>query len=172
LCQFPEQFRLSDANRAWVETLQQQLAGVAVAVEFRHRSWDRPEVNAWLGERGLHLVSVDVPDIATLFPRRLVQSGRLIYVRLHSRKAEWWYAEGHDRYDYLYSDDELLEWLRALAEHVDQADRALVLFNNCRRAQAIANAKRLQALLAQLTHTFAVVPPFPPSQEIRQSTLF
>lgn len=170
LCQFPEQFRLSDANRAWVETLQERLAGAAVAVEFRHCSWDRPEVVAWLSERGLHLVSVDVPDIATLYPRGLRQSSRLIYLRLHSRKTEAWYGEGHDRYDYHFSDDELLEWLRALAAQAEQADRALVLFNNCRRAQAIANAKRLQALLAHLDHHFHIVPPFPSTEQ--QGRLF
>jgi uncharacterized protein YecE (DUF72 family) len=171
LCQYPQRFHDSSANRQRLEALAGRLTGLPLAVEFRHRSWDRPDLPAWLAGQGLHLVSVDVPAIPALFPTRLVQSSRLIYVRLHSRRAEAWYESGEDRYDYLYSDDELNEWLSALASHEGRADRALVLFNNCRRAQAAANAERVRQLLEQWGGPFRVVPPVARPGE-RQQLLF
>jgi uncharacterized protein YecE (DUF72 family) len=160
LAQFPQRFHEGAENRRYLERLAQLFADCRLAVEFRHASWDRPDVFDWLRQAGLHIVSVDAPAIPTLFPTKLVHTSRLIYVRLHSRSAANWYGgEGKDRYDYFYSDDELREWLTWLAAARDQADRALLLFNNCFRSQAAANAQRVAELLRELTPELIVVPP-------------
>lgn len=160
LAQFPQHFRYDKKALAFLDALASQFAGYPLAVEFRHRSWARPEIPEWLGARGLHLVSVDVPPIPTLFPAGLVQSSRLVYVRFHSRRTEAWYEGEKERYDYLYSDAELLEWLEALQSIRDRADRALVFFNNCHRGQAARNARRLQELLKGLgTKGLELIPP-------------
>ena len=86
-----------------------------------------------------------------------MQTGPEIYLRLHSRRASSWHSAGPDRYDYAYSDEELQEWITTLAGHADQIERALVLFNNCRRANAVLNARRLAALLSQQPHPINVV---------------
>jgi uncharacterized protein YecE (DUF72 family) len=171
LCQYPQRFHQTDENRQHVERLAKEFSRHTLAVEFRHNSWHRADVPHWLCESGLHFVSVDAPAIPALYPTGLVQSSRLIYVRLHSRRASSWYASDHDRYDYSYSDPELLEWLKALRTAREQADRALVLFNNCRRAQAAANAERFEQLLAELAPELEVVRPFgtPP---VEQRSLF
>ncbi len=117
------------------------------------------EVVDWLRQRQLHLVSVDVPNIPSLYPRRLVLSSRLIYIRLHSRNKDAWYADDKSRYDYLFSDQELLEWIDALVQAANSADRALMLFNNCHSSQAALNAQRVQKLLSQMKTPLEVVPP-------------
>src|SRR5207248_7868680 len=174
LCQFPQEFHYTDENMKRLQTVAEQFPGHALAVEFRHRSWHVPEVTDWLRERQLHLVSVDVPDIPNLYPTGLVQSSRLIYIRLHSRNKKSWYgADDKRRYDYLYSDKELLEWIDGLVHSADKADRALMLFNNCYGTQAARNARRVQQLLAQMTMPLEVVPPPQASeQEGEQRLLF
>jgi len=160
LCQYPQEFHYTQQNLERLQTLADQFPGHILAVEFRHRSWNVPEVIDWLRERQLHLVSVDVPDIPNLYPTGLVQSSRLIYIRLHSRNKNAWYG-GDDkrRYDYLYSDKELLEWIDVLVHSADKADRTLMLFNNCYGTQAAMNAQRVQQLLTQMTTPLEVVPP-------------
>jgi uncharacterized protein YecE (DUF72 family) len=174
LCQYPQRFHDDPPNRQRLERLAAAFAGHTLAVEFRHVSWARPEVPAWLAGRGLHLVSVDAPHIPALYPSGLVQSSRLIYVRFHSRRAVSWYEGDKERYDYLYSDDELKEWLGVLAAGRDRADRALLLFNNCHRAQAAQNALRVQELLKELAREdFELVLPFaPPQDKQHQRNLF
>jgi uncharacterized protein YecE (DUF72 family) len=155
-----------------LEALAKEFAGHALAVEFRHRSWHQAEVVEWLRERQLHLVSVDVPDISSLYPRGLVQSSRLIYIRLHSRRPDAWYADDKSRYDYLFSDQEMLEWLNALAQAEGKADKALMLFNNCFSSQAALNAQRVKELLTHLKTPLEVVEPPEWQEDSRQRLLF
>jgi uncharacterized protein YecE (DUF72 family) len=149
LCQLPQATHYERKHLDWLDVLGRELAGKHLAVEFRHRSWQRPEVPAWLGERGLDLVSVDVPDIPALYPRGLVRSGPRLYVRFHSRNAGNWYKSDKERYDYLYPDQALREWTTALAGAAGAAGEAFVFLNNCHGAQAAANARRLRELLLQ-----------------------
>src|SRR5262245_1429020 len=86
LAQFPQHFHYDRKALGHLDALASRFAGYPLAVEFRHRSWARPEVPEWLCARGLYVVSVDVPPIPALFPTGLVVSGRLAYVRFHSRR--------------------------------------------------------------------------------------
>jgi uncharacterized protein YecE (DUF72 family) len=167
LAQFPQRFHDAGPNRDFVARLADKAGAHRLAVEFRHVSWTAPDVPAWLANLGLHLVSVDVPDIPALFPRGLVRSSDLIYVRLHSRRASSWYESDKERYDYSYSDAEMAEWIEALRSAQGRSSRALVLFNNCQRGQAAANAVRFAQLLRELAPELQVISPFaapPPTQ--------
>jgi uncharacterized protein YecE (DUF72 family) len=159
LCQLPQSIHDSARNRAWLETLADALGDLRLAVEFRHRSWATPQLASWLSKRDLDLVAVDAPSIPALFPSGLVQSTPRVYVRLHSRRAGTWYEGGVDRYDYNYSDDELGEWIGALAG-ADGTDQALFLFNNCHRGQAAINARRMQTLFSETAPDLHLTPPF------------
>jgi uncharacterized protein YecE (DUF72 family) len=172
LCQYPQRFHRDAENLDRLAALADRFAGLPLAVEFRHQSWAVPETAAWLHERCLHLVSVDVPDIPNLFPSGLVQSSRLVYARFHSRRKYAWYGSDKDRYDYFYSDDELKEWLRALEEKRHDADRAYLLFNNCQRSHAVVNARRVFELLEQSSLASEVVQPFAPTDDAQQQLLF
>jgi len=80
-------------------------------------------------------------------------------VRFHGRNAETWNKRGGsaaERFDYLYSTEELEEWVDPLRELAGQAQQAYAFFNNNatspdgrggRMAQAAANAQELQRLL-------------------------
>jgi uncharacterized protein YecE (DUF72 family) len=94
LVQVPEAFHNTADNRDWLAQVAGQLRPHRVAVEFRHRSWDTPDLGDWLAGAGLDVVSVGVPAIPTLFPPGLRVANRRIYARLHSQNADNWYAGG------------------------------------------------------------------------------
>jgi uncharacterized protein YecE (DUF72 family) len=171
LCQYPQRFHRTTANEDRLVGLAEKFPGHTYAVEFRHQSWAGPEVLDWLGRQGIVAVSVDAPAIANLYPSGLVQSNRLIYVRFHSRRASSWYEGDKERYDYDYHDDELREWRDALVARRHAADKALLLFNNCRRSHAAENARRMGELLAEAGCGGNVVGPFaqaPPGDQQRR----
>ena len=170
LCQLPQSAHQTKKRWLWLESLFDELAGLQLAVEFRHRSWAEPGVTARLSESQVDLVAVDVPDLPDLYPRGLVYSTPRVYIRLHSRNAENWYRSDKDRYDYDFSDAQMNEWIGGLDNSKDKVQQAFVLFNNCHHAQAAANARRFQELLRTLPVPIDVVEaPQSPSQ---QKTLF
>jgi uncharacterized protein YecE (DUF72 family) len=173
LCQLPQACHNLPKHRAWVEVLAAEFAGYGLAVEFRHSSWFRPEVAPWLGERDVDLVAVDVPDLPGLYPRGLVQSSRRLYVRFHSRNAGKWYRSDKQRYDYHYDDHALSEWTAALSRDENRCDQALLLFNNCQRSHAVANAQRMRDLLSRMDAGMDIVEPFAaPKPAAEQRLLF
>jgi uncharacterized protein YecE (DUF72 family) len=174
LCQFPQSLHCTRSACDWIGTIAGELGHLRLAVEFRHRSWARLGLPAWLAEKGLDLVAVDAPAIAALFPSGWVQSGSTAYVRLHSRDADRWYRSGEERYDYHFSDNELGEWIDELSRRNREggAERALLLFNNCARGQAAINARRMQELLGAQAPQVHLVPPPASSSGPVQRMLF
>jgi uncharacterized protein YecE (DUF72 family) len=167
LHQMPQSIHHTKHSEAWLKTVARKLGDLRVAVEFRHRSWLRPQLSDWMADLGLDLVSVDVPDIPALFPRGLMWSGSRIYVRLHSRNRAAWYTNDASRYDYHFTDDELSEWVRALPH--EGPEEALILFNNCQRSQAIDNARRMRTLSEQQAPRLNVVAPFAEAPPVQRS---
>lgn len=157
--QVPESFRNTRDNREWVTRVGGELRPHRVAVEFRHRSWAAVNLREWMEHVGLDLVSVDAPQVPTLFPSGLRVANRRVYARLHSRNADNWYGGGKLRYDYLYSDEALSEWVNGLVATATAgtADECLVFFNNCVGAQATVNAQRFTAMLTKASPAINVI---------------
>lgn len=173
LCQFPQALHCTKRACDWINTVAGELNHLHLAVEFRHNSWYRQGLPAWLAEKKIDLVSVDAPDIPALFPRGWVQSTATAYVRLHSRDNDKWYRSGEERYDYDYTDGELSEWIDETVRRHEEGgtERALFLFNNCSRSQAAVNARRMQALMGDRAPQLNQVQPFAVNQP-RQGVLF
>jgi uncharacterized protein YecE (DUF72 family) len=169
LLQLPQSCHHGKKTLPWLESVAESLQGLRPAVEFRHRSWVRPEIPEWLAERGLDLVAVDAPDLPGLYPSGWVQSGRRAYVRFHSHNASNWYTGDKERYDYLYSDTELGEWVDAAAAAERETDEGLFLFNNCHRGQAVVNARRLVELFASRFPEKSLVAPFSEPEPVQRS---
>jgi uncharacterized protein YecE (DUF72 family) len=56
-------------------------------------------------------------------------------------------GSSHDRYDYLYSEPELREWVEKIREMTAKAKKTFVFFNNCHVGQAATGAKLMRRLL-------------------------
>jgi uncharacterized protein YecE (DUF72 family) len=72
-------------------------------------------------------------------------------VRFHGRNAAMWERRGAtvgERFDYLYSEDELREWVSPIHHLAEQAQEVHVLMNNCVQDKAIVNADQLRMMLA------------------------
>ena len=83
-----------------------------LAVELRHRSWSdaAPRSCALLNEHGAAWTQIDEPKFRSSIRQDLLPNMKsFYYMRLHGRNAEqWWdHAESEDRYNYLYSEEEL-----------------------------------------------------------------
>jgi uncharacterized protein YecE (DUF72 family) len=172
LCQLPQSSRFAVTRLKWLERLAAEFGGQKLAVEFRHRSWLREDVPLWLQERQLDLVSVDVPDIPALYPRGLVRSNRRLYIRFHSRNSANWYRSDKERYDYDYSDEVLLEWVRMIGESAADADEVLLLFNNCQRGHAATNAARIRQMFSALGAKFEITASSPSTDSSESLPLF
>jgi uncharacterized protein YecE (DUF72 family) len=150
LAQFPWSFREGDEGRRYLRTLRSLLPGDdALFVEFRHESWDTPGTYEFLRREGIGFSAVDEPRLPGLMPPVSLDTNGVGYVRLHGRNAVAWWSGGEagDRYDYLYSDEELGEWVERIRELDGKTGRAFVFFNNCYAGQAVRGARRMQELL-------------------------
>jgi uncharacterized protein YecE (DUF72 family) len=147
LAQFPFAFRRAPDAEAYLDWLRGALPEFPLFVEFRHASWDTPELGETLEARGLGFCSVDEPDLPGLIPRKALRVGDTAYVRLHGRNARAWWSGGSERYDYLYRRDELEEWARVIRELAETSRRTYVFFNNCHAGHAVVNARVMEELL-------------------------
>jgi uncharacterized protein YecE (DUF72 family) len=148
LLQFPYSFHYTPECRLHLKRLCESFADLPKAVEFRNSEWQRESVYQGLREVNAALVNVDEPRLPKLPGPTEVVSSDLAYLRFHGRNAaNWWEGDNVSRYDYLYNNEELSEWLPMIERMLAKARLLLVIFNNHSRGQAIQNARDLQSLL-------------------------
>ncbi|HAZ27485.1 TPA: DUF72 domain-containing protein [Candidatus Acetothermia bacterium] len=119
---------------------------IPVHVEFRHTYWYRPEVVAFLRTHALGFVNVDLPPLPNLPQNKsAVVTNGIGYFRFHGRNAaKWWKHEAAgERYDYLYSETELEEWVPAIEEAMQHAVMTFVFMNNCHLGKSVRDAIKL-----------------------------
>ncbi len=156
LFQFAPWFVFRPSSLDLIAACAEQLPGYRIAVEFRNKSWfaDKhlAETIAFEKERGLVHVVVDEPQG---FPSSVpavweATSSELAIVRLHGRNRATWQKKGisaAERFNYLYSDQELQAIAGPMGEFGQRTGEVHVLFNNCYRDNAQRNALQLHSLL-------------------------
>jgi len=168
LFQLPPYTVFKPSSFEYLEWARGQIGEDEMLVEFRHRSWleeeNRGETLGFLERIGATHVIVDAPrseSAKNLVPTVLALTSPLAYIRFHGRNLATWNKRGgsaSERFDYLYSDEELAEWVEPLRELAGEAEQAYAFFNNNssspspraelgRVAQAAANAAQLRKLL-------------------------
>jgi uncharacterized protein YecE (DUF72 family) len=149
LLQLPYSFKRGEDERRYLGALCDALAAFPLAVEFRNDQWQGEAVLAELDRRGAAFVLVDRPELPGLPPASAAVTGGWSYMRFHGRNAEaWWTGGAAGRYDYLYSEEELLGILPLLRSVEEKAELLLVAFNNHAKGRAVVNAMALRGLLA------------------------
>jgi len=159
LFQLPPYVVWKPASLDYLEWAREQLGADEMLVEPRHRSWFAEDIRAellrWLEQHRMSWVTVDAPKVeAGNVPATLVAAtSPLAYVRFHGRNAGTWNVRGGsaaDRFDYLYSEDELREWVQPLRELSGQAEQAYAFFNNNNQTNGVAQAPAGALLLRKL----------------------
>jgi uncharacterized protein YecE (DUF72 family) len=139
LMQFPPYFVYKPYSLEYLEWSKEQLGGDEMLVEFRHASWldeeHRADTLRFLEEHGFTYVTVDAPKTGgkNVLPTVVAVTSPTAFVRFHGRNAETWNkrtGSAAERFDYLYSEDELREWVPQLKELAGQSQTVYAMFNN------------------------------------------
>ena len=154
LAQFPASFRNEPDARAYLEWLLDQFTGYEVAVELRHRTWsdDPRETLALLEASNAAWTQIDEPKFRLSIRQDLRPNiGAFYYLRLHGRNAKnWWkHEKSEDRYNYLYSTEELEPIAEAVEDASRKVKKSYLYANNHFSAKAVANAAILKHQLGQ-----------------------
>ena len=178
LMQFPSYVVYKPQSLEYLDWSQEHLGGDEMLVEFRHASWldeeHRADTLRFLEERGMTYVTVDAPQTGgkNVLPTVAAATSATAYVRFHGRNAETWNkrtGSAAERFDHLYSEGELREWVPRLQELAGETQAVYPMFNNNGRspmpspappeakenaqaglvAQAPTNAQMLKRLLSQ-----------------------
>lgn len=149
LFQFPASFHCNKETMNSLESLLKMFTPYPKAVELRHNSWN--SARALLEDQGAVPTFIDEPKFHSSIRQELGRSGDMVYLRFHGRHAaKWWKHETRsERYDYLYSPDELQPYAARIKELKGDASlrKVYAFFNNHPGAKAVVNAIMLRARL-------------------------
>lgn len=161
LFQFPPWFTFQEERLEYFETIREMLPDDGIVVEFRHRSWlENAHVDATrsaLQEHHLAYCAVDEPQIGSgsVPPTVLITEPTFSMVRFHGRNTSTWYGRNlkssRDRFDYLYSEEELQPWADRILRISERLEggQVHVIANNNASNYGIVNAIDFQRLLGQ-----------------------
>jgi uncharacterized protein YecE (DUF72 family) len=148
LLQFPWSFKNTPESRDRLDALFTDFRDYPLALEVRHASFQEDDFLRWLDERNVAWVNVDQPLFHESVKPAATVTGPLGYVRLHGRNYEKWFthAESWERYNYLYSKEELTPWVDRIRTMAREKE-TYVITNNHFRGQAIVNAAEIKEAL-------------------------
>jgi uncharacterized protein YecE (DUF72 family) len=154
LAQFPPSFKQTPESQGYLDALLHRFRDYPMAVELRHRSWsdDFGSTLSLLNSHDAALTQIDEPKFkVSIRQNQLPNISGFYYMRLHGRNAaQWWkHDRAEDRYNYLYSADELTPF----SETADAARRLVkkfyLYFNNHFASKAVVNALMIKRQLGE-----------------------
>lgn len=151
LVQFPWSFKNNPPNRQYLAGLAKRFGEYPLAIEVRHSSWNTPEVFEMLRELGVGFCNIDQPVIGRSIRPSQNVTAPVGYVRLHGRNYGHWFTaseQAGERYNYLYTTNELVPWARRILEIAKQSSLTFVVTNNHFQGKAAANALQLINLVS------------------------
>jgi len=113
---------------------------VRFAIEFRNRSWMRPETWPLLENHKVAYAIVDEP----LLPPETHLTASFAYFRWHGKGARPWF-------DYRYERKELEPWIPKIKEASERVKRVYGYFNNHFHGYAVENCLQVVQMLGNLT---------------------
>lgn len=152
LLQFPWSFKNTVEDRVYLAELLEKFQEYPLVLEVRHASWNTPAMYEWLEERAVGICNIDQPVFSKSIRPAALTTSPVGYVRLHGRNYQNWFREKaprDERYNYLYSHDELEPWLKRIKEVSKQTRETYVITNNHFRGQAVVNAVEIEAALME-----------------------
>jgi uncharacterized protein YecE (DUF72 family) len=155
LFQFPPWFYPRAQQLDYILSCKDRLPQYRLAIEFRNNVWlnERNKDNTldFLSRSDLPFVCVDEPQgFKSSVPPLAESTADMGLVRFHGRNAEMWEKKGistTDRFNYLYTQEELKPWASKISEMSKQTNEIHVLFNNCHQDKAVVNARQMCVML-------------------------
>jgi uncharacterized protein YecE (DUF72 family) len=152
LLQFPFSFHYTPANLDRLKKMLDSFGDYPLVVEVRHASWSAPEFLEFLARRGTGICNIDQPVIGKSIKPTERATASTGYVRLHGRRYDTWFSDdpetpSHERYNYLYSEEELEPWAARIRHVSAHAEQTFVVTNNHFEAKGVVNALQLINML-------------------------
>jgi uncharacterized protein YecE (DUF72 family) len=152
LLQFPFSFHRTRDTENYLASLLQRFAAYPLVVELRHASWNSEATFALLERFNAGFCNIDQPIIGRSLQPSAHSSGPVGYVRLHGRRYDTWFSDdaalpAHERYNYLYSPEELAPWAIRIRTVAERAQDTFVIANNHFQGKAVVNALQLISIL-------------------------
>jgi uncharacterized protein YecE (DUF72 family) len=149
LLQFPWPFKNAPEEREYLNTLLMKFREYPLVVEVRHASWNSPDAQHFFEDHAAGFCNLDQSLNGS---KTAAENGAapIGYVRLHGGTYDTWFARDSaldTRYDYLYSNDELLEWKNRLEGIAGRSDKTYVVLNNHYLGKAVANGLQLASMI-------------------------
>jgi len=170
LFQYPPWFGPRADNREAILEAKERLGQYRMAVEFRNAAWmaqpeDQERTLRFLTDNGIPYVCVDEPQgfKSSVPPVAAVTHPPVALLRMHGHNRDTWTARSKtaaERFDYLYSEDELRVWVPRIERLAEGAAEVHVLMNNCHRDYSVRNARQIGEMLGVIEHE-----PQPPEPE-------
>ncbi|MBM4279143.1 MAG: DUF72 domain-containing protein, partial [Deltaproteobacteria bacterium] len=149
LAQFPYGFFPNRENFGYLEKFKEEMGDVPLVFEFRNENWFRDTTFELLEKKGIGFCIVDEPKLPKLMPYIPRATSEIGYFRLHGRNPSWFNVPASVRYDYLYSEKELKEFVPDIQDISKKAAKTFVFFNNCHAGSAAKNAAQMAKLLSE-----------------------
>ncbi len=149
LLQFPWSFKFSDNNLDYLKKVKNDFYDKEICAEFRNNSWINDKTFKKMEELGIGFCNVDEPQINGLVPPTDINTTSIGYIRFHGRnESSWWnHKYAYQRYDYLYSRDELMKWVPKIKNVSNNTKKTYIYFNNHYKGKAVKSAGILIELL-------------------------
>ena len=172
LLQYHPRFVKSDEAKDELSKVRALLDPLVPLIEFRHRSWllddERDDTLSFLERHGLAVVSVDAPPTkaTNVLPTFAAATHPVAYVRFHGRNVKTWNIKSEkswQRFDWMYSAEELQEWVEPFGQLSEEADEVYALFNNNRDDFAPRSAMILRGLLDEAGYPLQAASSLPPN---------
>jgi uncharacterized protein YecE (DUF72 family) len=152
LLQFPFSFHRSTETLIYLTAVLERFADYPLVVELRHSSWQISETFDLLRDRRVGFCNIDQPIIGHSVEPSAVATSSVGYVRLHGRRYDTWFSDdpatpAHERYNYLYSTEELNPWVDRIHVLSEHTRNTYVITNNHYQGKAVVNALELLSIL-------------------------
>ena len=152
LLQFPWSFKRDEASQEWLRDLLGAFSRFPLVLEVRHASWASGHVLDELTDRAVGVVNVDQPLFGNSIKPAAHATSPVGYVRLHGRNYQDWFrpsATNRQRYNYLYTADELRPWVERIREMAARPGlrELYAVTNNHNLGKAPANAGMIMSML-------------------------
>lgn len=152
LAQFPFSFYPRSDNFDYLKRFKERMGDIPLVIEFRNRQWLKEKTLRFLEEHRMGYCTVDEPRLPQLMPFHPESTSNIGYFRFHGRNTNWFNVPTSVRYDYLYSKEELHEFLSPIKMIASKTKRVFIFFNNCHAGSAVKNATLLICMIEEDAH--------------------
>lgn len=148
LFQFPYSFKYSRQSADLIKWICGYFRQEKCFFEFRHVSWLKEDLFEYLNREKQGFVIVDEPKLNGLLPPVIKLISGEGYIRFHGRnKTNWWKGNNEERYNYLYSSDQLEKWYHEITKILKISYKMFIFFNNHPQGKAVKNAQMLKQMI-------------------------